>query len=134
VNHTLSWVPGYTVSSDAAMASAWNITGPLLDGCTAQVLDCSLPAPGTVYPNPAAPFTVPGISCNVSANTEPKLVFIGSKCALIKHDNAYGCAWENRLQAFVGAGCVMSGEPTQCACRHVRAAAHSARSKRMLLR
>jgi hypothetical protein len=104
-----------------------------------------------VFPNPARPMEVPAVACDTAPNasTAPLLVFIGSRCGLLNASNAFGCAWDNvkqarmllyvrvsyvsralmRLppllfarQAFVGAGCAASGEPTQCACRHVRLA------------
>ena len=34
-------------------------------------------------------------------------------------DNAYSCFWNNSKHAFEGAGCVASGGPVQCACRHL---------------
>jgi hypothetical protein len=107
--------------------------------------------PPPLPPNPAQPFSQPLVTCNASVSTAPLLVFVGSGCALIAPDNVYGCAWSNfkqvrkkrrggahgrglcvsraltrplliARQAFVGAGCAASGEPTQCACRHVRLA------------
>jgi hypothetical protein len=118
-NHVLEWVPGFTVSTDAEMAAAWNISGPLVDGnCSFQLLDCSLPNPPVVFPNPAKPFLVPGVACDKTIDTLPKLVFVGSRCRLIDPNNEERCSWDNSKQAFVGPGCVASGEPVQCACRH----------------
>ena len=118
--HNASWKPGFTVASDAAMAGAWSIAGPLVSRCLFEVLDCSV-ANNTrsVYPNPAKPFQFPAVSCNASISTEPILVISGSACALIQEDNAYGCYWNNSKHAFKGPGCVASGEPVQCACRHL---------------
>jgi hypothetical protein len=125
-NHSLTLKPGFAASSDADMATMWDIAGPLVDGnCTAQVLDCGLVALGRdpkVYPNPALAFGT-GTALNCSAdNLTPKLIWVGSRCRLTQADNELACAWDNNLQAFIGAGCVASGAPVQCACRHVRAA------------
>jgi hypothetical protein len=99
-DHVLEWVPGFKVSSDAQMAAAWNISGPLMDGnCSYQLLDCSLDTPGVVFPNPAKPFAFPGVACNKTLSTAPKLVFVGSKCRLIDPGNAAGCSWDNSKQA-----------------------------------
>ena len=122
-SHNVSWKPGFTVASDAAMAAAWSIAGPLVAApsrCLFEVLDCSQPnATRSVYPNPARPFQFPAVSCNASISTEPILVISGSACALIQEDNAYGCYWNNAKHAFQGPGCVASGGPVQCACRHL---------------
>ncbi len=132
--HELFFKPGFLASTDADMAAMWDITGPLVDGnCTAQVLDCGLVALGQdpkVYPNPARPFGA-GAALNCSAdNLTPKLIWVGSQCRLIQADNEYSCAWDNNKQAFVGSNCTASGQPVQCACRHVRArcALHALRS------
>ena len=116
--HVIAWKPAPNVTKDADMAAAWNINGPLVDAnCSVRVLDCSLAEPGVVYPNPASPLTVPAVSCPPNTTT-PMLVFSGSRCPLIQN-NSLGCTWDNVKQAFVGAGCVLSGQPVQCACRHL---------------
>jgi hypothetical protein len=120
-NHTVSWKAGFTVDSDAAMSAAWNFSGPLVDApsrCIFEVLDCTLNTTRAVYPNPARPFDFPAVSCNASISTEPILAISGSACTLIQADNAFGCYWNNSKHAFEGAGCVASGGPVQCACRH----------------
>ena len=117
--HVLSWVDGFNASSDADMARAWQVTGPLMAGCAAVVLDCSAEQPGVVFPNLRAPFETPRLECNSTLSTAPMLVFTGSSCALIQPGNAYNCAWNNSAQAFTGAGCVASGGPVRCACRHL---------------
>lgn len=117
--HVFSWVAGFAATSDADMAAAWQVTGPLAADCVAVVLDCSVAAPRAVYPNLRAPFDTPRLECNRTLSTAPKLVFTGSRCALIQPDNAYGCAWNNTAQAFTGAGCVATGGPVRCACRHL---------------
>jgi hypothetical protein len=96
--HAFAWAPGYTVSSDTDMVRAWNVSGPLLAGCSVRVLDCTQQAPGVVFPNPAQPFAFPAISCDANVSTAPMRVFLGSKCALIQPDNAYRCAWDNTKQ------------------------------------
>ena len=121
--HNVSWKPGVTVSSDAELAAAWSITGPLVAApsqCVFEVLDCSQPnTTRSVYPNPALPFDFPAVRCNASISTEAMLIVSGSACALIQEDNAYRCYWNNSKHAFQGTGCVASGGPVQCACRHL---------------
>ena len=117
--HVLAWVPGYTVASDADMARAWSIKGPLMANCSPQILDCSLPNPGMVMPNPAQPFAVPGVTCNKSLSTAPMLLLVGSQCKMIDAGNNVSCSWDNTKQAFTGAGCVVTGGPVDCACRHL---------------
>jgi hypothetical protein len=102
--HVLSWVPGFSVASDAEMARAWNISGPLLASCAAQLLDCSKDAAGRqtdvkLATNPANPFAPNGtIGCDAS-DESPKLVFVGSQCKLIQPGNAQACHWDNLNQA-----------------------------------
>ena len=117
--HVFSWVDGFNASSDADMVRAWQVTGPLMAGCSAVVLDCSVDQPGVVFPNLLAPLQTPRVECNSTLSTAPKLVFTGPSCALIQPGNAYSCSWNNSAQAFTGAGCVASGEPVRCACRHL---------------
>ena len=117
--HVLNWVAGFNATSDAVMANAWQVTGPLVANCSAVVLDCSSSAlTRFIYPNLRAPFDTPRVECNGTLSTTPKLVFTGSRCALIQPDNAFNCSWNNTAQAFTGGGCVASGQPVRCACRH----------------
>jgi hypothetical protein len=122
VGHNVSWVPDFAAHADGDMAAAWRISGPLIDGvnCSTAVLDCTQ-ANNTqvVFPNPARPFDYPAVACNASISTAPMLVISGSRCPLIRKDNAYGCYYDNQKQAFLGAGCVAAAGPTQCACRHL---------------
>jgi hypothetical protein len=118
-DHDIQWADGFSAQSDADMLNAWAGTGPLYTGCTTQVLDCSQPSPGVVYPNPAAPFDVPAVACADNTST-PMLVFLGSTCQLLNASNSYNCTWDNYQQAFVGGGCEITGDNVQCACRHVR--------------
>jgi hypothetical protein len=117
-DHDVQWADGFSAQSDADMLNAWTGTGPLYQGCTTQVLDCSAPSPGVVFPNPAAPFEVPAVGCGAN-NTTPMLVFFGSTCQLLNTSNAYNCTWDNYLQSFVGGGCEITGDVLQCACRHL---------------
>jgi len=119
--HNASWASNFTVGSDADMAAAWNITGALVTShCLFEVLDCSLAnTTRVVYPNPARPFDFPAVRCNASISTAPLLAISGSRCPLIQPNNALGCFWNNSKHAFQGPGCVASGGPVQCACRHL---------------
>jgi hypothetical protein len=101
--HTLFWTPGYRVATDAEMAKAWNISGPLLASCAVQLLDCSKDAAGKqtdvkLSPNPANPFDFPAINCS-TVDTSPKVVFVGSQCKLTQPGNAKDCYWDNMKQA-----------------------------------
>jgi hypothetical protein len=130
--HSLFFVDGFTAANDTALALAWNISGPLLDGCRVALLDCNEPAPGVIYPDNRNPLTVPAIACppranaangtasapNATAPREPVLrVYYGTRCALWQPDNAYNCSWDAIKQSFVGGGCVSADGPTQCMCR-----------------
>ena len=118
-DHNIEWASGFNATSDADMLRAWTGSGPLYAGCTRQVLDCSAPSPGVVFPNPASPLEEPAVACGSNASA-PMLVFVGSTCQLLNTSNAYNCTWDNYLQAFVGGGCEITGDGVQCACRHVR--------------
>jgi hypothetical protein len=115
-------VPDFTATSDGAMAAAWNISGTLVDAsCSTRVLDCSMPGQNaSIFPNPSNPFALPAVRCDAAVSTAPMLVISGSRCGLIQPNNAQACFWNNTAQAFNGAGCVASGAPVSCACRHVR--------------
>ena len=118
--HTLAFLPGYQTPSDASLAMAWNISGPLLVGCNTTLIDCSLPDPPVIYPDPRQPLAIPAVSCPVNATKPPVLrVFYGTNCQLWQPGNAYGCSWSNTLQAFNGTGCLATGNVTQCMCRHL---------------
>jgi len=139
--HTLAFVPGYQTPDDASLATAWNISGPMLSEglCRELVIDCNSDAAcnGTVvgrsckvYPNPRAPLQFPAVACpplaNVSSSSasngttpQPVLrVFYGQFCPLWQ-DNDYNCSWDNIKQSFNGGGCVGVGNSTQCMCRHL---------------
>jgi hypothetical protein len=130
--HTLAFVDAFAARSNAAMALSWDIAGPLVDGgdCQVTLLDCADAADAArlVFPDAARPLDAPAVRCpprsasdDASDDPPPALrVYGGARCALWRADNALGCSWSNERQAFVGSGCVASGEPVQCACRHVR--------------
>jgi hypothetical protein len=114
-----SWAVNFTTHTDAGILAAWTVTGNLTAGCSVTVLDCGTPNLQKVYPNPASPLTTPAVQCNASVSTKPMLVFTGSTCHLIAPSNAANCYWQNTKQAFAGPGCMPSGQPKQCACRHL---------------
>ena len=122
--HNLSWVPGFTAANDSALVYAWDISGPLLAGCRMAVLDCNDAAAGKVYPDPRNPLTVSAVACPPRLNgtnaTQPVLrVYFGTACALWQPGNVLNCSWDAVKQAFIGGGCVPSGDATQCMCRHL---------------
>jgi hypothetical protein len=102
--HTLAFIPGYETPDDASLAMAWNISGPLMAGCTSAAQQPSF------------------------------RVFSGSACKLLQPNNTFNCAWSNVMQAFQGTGCVYSpADVAQCMCRHVRAPLPLAFSTRFAL-
>jgi hypothetical protein len=140
--HTVAFNPGYQTPDDASLASAWNITGPMVDGglCNFKILDCNLDNPGVVFPDPRNPLDPASrpVACPAKPNAtnatdgsnatltnatlppQPVLrVYYGTACLLWRPDNGYGCHWNNILQAFEGSACVRSTAPTQCMCRHL---------------
>ena len=118
--HTLAFVSGYQTPTDASLAMAWSISGPLLAGCNSTFVDCSLAKPPVIYPDPRQPLAIPAVSCPANATKPPVLrVFFGTHCQLWQPNNALNCSWDNTKQAFVGSGCVATGNVTQCMCRHL---------------
>ena len=118
--HTLAFIPGYQTPSDTSLAMSWNISGPLVAGCNSTFIDCSLPNPPVIYPDPKQPLAIPAISCPANATKPPVLrVFFGTKCQLWQTTNTLNCSWDNIKQAFVGSGCVATGNVTRCMCRHL---------------
>jgi hypothetical protein len=135
--HTVAFNSNYSTPDDASLASAWNISGPMVDGglCNFRVLDCNLESPGVVFPDPRNPLDPASrpVACpprpnatnatdgtNVTIPRQPVLrVYYGTSCLLWRPDNGYGCHWDNLLQAFQGSGCTRSTSPTQCMCRHL---------------
>ena len=136
-NHTLGFIPGYQTPTDATLAGAWSITGPLFDAtCQLQLVDCTADAPCTgtvwgrncsVYPNPRLPLgpdnaavtcpVCPGPSCPLTGPPVLRVAY-GAGCALWQN-NTLGCWWNNTNQTFVGPGCVSTSGPAQCMCRHL---------------
>ena len=127
--HTLSFIPGYQTPSDASLAGAWAITGPLVDqNCQQQVIDCSLDAPCTgavwgancsVQPNQRQPLGADNAAISCPAAGTPVLrVMYGALCP-VWQSNTLGCWWNNTNQSFTGPGCVSTPGPTQCMCRHL---------------
>jgi hypothetical protein len=136
--HRLAFVDDFVAPDDASLALAWNISGPMVDSglCSVKLLDCNLDDPGVVYPDPRNPLLAPAVACPARVNgtnattangtvhgeRQPVLrVFYGTSCSLWRANNAYGCAWDNVKQAFVGDRCKAVGNSTQCMCRHMRA-------------
>ena len=127
--HTLSFTPGYATPSDASLAGAWSITGPLVDqNCQQQVIDCSSDAPCTgavwgrncsVQPNQRQPLGAANAAISCPATGAPVLrVMYGVLCS-VWQNNTLGCWWNNTKQSFIGPGCVSTPGPTQCMCRHL---------------
>jgi hypothetical protein len=132
--HTLAFTPGFVAPSDASLALAWNISGPLTAGCSVTLLDCNAAVtPAAVFPDPAnvASVACPLPTSGAGAGAQPALrVYRGRNCMLRKEGNSLGCAWSNVQQAFIGDGCVATGAATQCMCRHVRALPRGMRALR----
>jgi hypothetical protein len=124
--HRVFFQPGFTnVTSDAMLAGAWVITGPMWDGglCSMTMLDCNLDNPGVVYPDPRNPLSTPAVACPPRLNStnatglvdgtnataanatapaarQPVLrVYYGAQCSLWRPGNAVNCSWDNIKQA-----------------------------------
>ena len=146
--HVVSFIDGYQTPNDTSLASAWEITGRMVNGglCNYKILDCNLDDPGVVFPDPRNPLDPSSrpVSCppkpnatnatdgsnatlaNVTLPRQPVLrVYYGTACLLWRPNNPYQCYWDNVLQAFSGPNCNQSTAPTQCMCRHVRPGAAS---------
>lgn len=120
--HVLAFLPSYPTPTDASLAGAWTISGPLTQGCESTVLDCSMPPPQQppgVYLDLSEPLFAPRVGCG--SPSQALRVFSGRGCALWRANNSAGCFWSAQVQAFVGPGCVASAAPTQCMCRHLTA-------------
>ena len=114
--HTLAFKPGFQAASNAALAGAWALLGPLNASCTVTLLDCAA-QPGAVGPylDPTNPFVYGRASCS-AASPPGLLVFSGASCAAFRPDNAYGCYWNVTTQAWVGQSC-LAATSARCMCR-----------------
>jgi hypothetical protein len=114
--HTLAWVPGFRTNGDAAMAAAWNISGPLVELCHSAVLDCSMDANGkqastaplwNLWPDydddRTSWLSGPAIGCSAD-DTSAKRIFGGQNCTLIQPGNAANCYWDNLHQVWEESG------------------------------
>ena len=144
--HRVFFQPGFTnVTSDAVLAEAWVISGPMWDGglCSMKMLDCNTDSPGVVYPDPRAPLATPAVACpprlnstnatgaangtNVTAGNatapaarQPVLrVYYGAQCSLWRPGNAVNCSWDNvkQARALLLASFASSSLLTQCRLR-----------------
>ena len=128
------FIPGFTnVTSDAVLAEAWNISGPMVDGgqCSMKMLDCNTLNPGVVYPDPRNPLATPAVACpprlngtnatgavngtnataaesnaTAPAARQPVLrVYYGAQCSLWRPGNAVNCSWDNIKQVRLPCVC-----------------------------
>jgi hypothetical protein len=140
LGHRVRFVDGYLTPDDASLASAWNITGPMVDSglCNFKILDCNADSPGVVFPDPRNPLdpTSRPVSCpprpnatnatdgsnatavNATLPRQPVLrVYYGTACLLWRPNNPYGCAWNNGTTS-----CRPSRATTACSRQHRRSA------------
>jgi hypothetical protein len=110
--HTVSFVANFTVSGPASLTRAWEISGPLLEGCEAAFLDCT----NATVRTERLQLDGPSLSCG-NSSTLVLRAYTGARCAL-RLANASGCAWSVTTQAFVGGGCVPASA-TRCSCTHL---------------
>ena len=117
--HVLAFASGFDASAGpASLAAAWNVSGPLADGCEAVFLDCTnSSANATRSLLLANSTTAPRLSCG-NATTLVLRAFVGDDCALRNASNGANCSWDLATQAFAGAGCV-GANATRCACTHL---------------
>jgi hypothetical protein len=120
--HELAFASGFVVGAAgaASMAMAWNISGPLLAGCSVAFLDCTnatARAAEVLQLDPASPRAAPVVACGNASGVVLR-AYVGAECALRRADNAAGCAWDVLQQTFTGAGCV-AANATRCMCTHL---------------
>ena len=125
--HILNFVPNYKTPDDNSLLMAWEINGPLVDGCCSFLLNCSDPDMADVQ-YPLNPYDAVGTgktaACSAITQVNPVTgtkalrMFTGPDCGLINETNGAQCFWNFTKQAFQGPGCVYNG-PTQCMCRHL---------------
>ncbi len=114
--HEMRFVDGFVADGAASLARSWNISGPLLDGCTVAFLDCTTAAGKLrqLQLDPSSPYAAPALACG--GMDIVLRAYVGTHCALRVAD-ATRCYWDCEKQAFVGAGCV-SASMTRCLCTH----------------
>lgn len=112
--HILRWANTTGLTSDADLAAAWAVAGPLTAGCGSVVLNCSTAA------GRAARVEVAGgrVASCAGRTAGGVRVFTGASCALADAGNSARCAWSPDQQLFLGAGCV-ADTAVRCACRHL---------------
>jgi hypothetical protein len=106
--HTVVFLENFTAHSDAELAMAWNISGPMVENgtCFTAVLDCTSDNPGPyfmdsetrelvpshhpaiIYPDPYDPLSVPAVACQSPTGNETApppqrtlRVYYGTDCA-----------------------------------------------------
>jgi hypothetical protein len=113
--HEMLFATSFEATGPASLSTAWNVSGPLLGGCSVVFLDCT---------NATTRLDVlqlaPGASLKCGNASDVVLrAYVGAECALRSTGNAtVPCAWDALRQAFVGDGCV-AAEATRCACTHL---------------
>ena len=114
--HELKFADGFRATSPASLATAWEISGPLLANCSVAFLDCTNATArlGTLVLDPASPASV---SCGGATDVVLR-AYVGATCALRNASGDADCAWDVVSQAFTGPGCV-AANATRCACSHL---------------
>jgi hypothetical protein len=112
--HELFFVPGFVASGHASLATAWNISGPLLDGCTPAFLDCTN---ATERLSGSLQVGAAGVTCGNASDIILR-AYLGAGCALADTANASLCAWDVTTQSFGGDACVPASA-TRCMCTHL---------------
>ena len=125
-----------SASRSARLLRILQLSGPLMAGCTATILDCSVVgSSGIAYLNPDDPFNYPAVLCpngnstggavglgalHTSEGPPALLVFSGASCEVWKTNNSLQCNWDALSQSFTGSGCVGASQ-MQCMCTHLTA-------------
>jgi hypothetical protein len=114
--HVVDFIPGFLVDGPASLARAWNISGPLADGCVPVYLDCGN---ATARASEKLPAGLRGsIACEANS-TAVLRGYTGDGCQLRNTTNtSTACFWDASLQSFAGAGCVVPNA-TRCMCTHL---------------
>ena len=115
--HELTFVPDFVATGPASLAGTWNVTGPGMEWCELQFLDCSnvtVRASGKLQLGGASTLT-----CSNLTNDTVLRAFTGPLCSLRDTKNASApCFWSVQNQTFSGVGCV-AANVTRCACTHL---------------